>query len=237
MCKKRYNSGKGYKMKRLFDIVASLVGLIVFAPVMLIVAIVVKVTSPGPVLFSQKRLTKGMKEFSIYKFRSMVSNEFREKNTVQIKGSSSEITPIGKFMRKTKIDELPQFWNILKGDMSFIGPRPELPRRLKYYNDRQKEIFLVRSGISSPASIVFSDEEYLMNQVQDPEKFYIEQIMPYKIELNLYYINHQSFLYDIWLIVATLLKIVNRVKNEDVVKDKILLSEKEEMVKKIGVEY
>ena len=237
MCKKRYNSGKGYKMKRLFDIVASLVGLIVFAPVMLVVAIVVKVTSPGPVLFSQKRLTKGMKEFSIYKFRSMVSNEFREKNTVQIKGSSSEITPIGKFMRKTKIDELPQFWNILKGDMSFIGPRPELPRRLKYYNDRQKEIFLVRSGISSPASIVFSDEEYLMNQVQDPEKFYIEQIMPYKIELNLYYINHQSFFYDIWLIVATLLKIVNRVKNEDVVKDKILLSEKEEMVKKIGVEY
>lgn len=224
-------------MKRLFDIVASLVGLILFAPVMLIVAIVVKVTSPGPVLFSQKRLTKGMKEFSIYKFRSMVSNEFREKNTVQIKGSSSEITPIGKFMRKTKIDELPQFWNILKGDMSFIGPRPELPRRLKYYSDRQKEIFLVRSGISSPASIVFSDEEYLMNQVQDPEKFYIEQIMPYKIELNLYYINHQSFFYDIWLIVATLLKIVNRVKNEDVVKDKILLSEKEEMVKKIGVEY
>ena len=237
MCKKRYNSRKGYKMKRLFDIVASLVGLIVFAPVMLIVAIVVKVTSPGPVLFSQKRLTKGMKEFSIYKFRSMVSNEFREKNTVQIKGSSSEITPIGKFMRKTKIDELPQFWNILKGDMSFIGPRPELPRRLKYYSDRQKEIFLVRSGISSPASIVFSDEEYLMNQVQDPEKFYIEQIMPYKIELNLYYINHQSFLYDIWLIVATLLKIVNRVKNEDVVKDKVLLFEKNEIIKKIGVKY
>ena len=224
-------------MKRLFDIVASLIGLIVFAPVMLIVAIIVKVTSPGPILFSQKRLTKGMREFNIYKFRSMVSNELREKNTVQIKGSSSEITPIGKFMRKTKIDELPQFWNILKGDMSFIGPRPELPRRLKYYDDRQKEIFSVRSGISSPASIVFSDEEYLMNQVQDPEKFYIEQIMPYKIELNLYYIEHQSFFYDIWLIIATLLKIVNRVKNEDVVKDRILLAEKDEMVKKIGVEY
>lgn len=224
-------------MKRLFDIVASLIGLIVFSPVMLIVAIIVKMTSPGPVLFSQKRLTKGMKEFNIYKFRSMVSNEFREKNTVQIKGSSSEITPIGKFMRKTKVDELPQFWNILKGDMSFIGPRPELPRRLKYYDDRQKEIFSVRSGISSPASIVFSDEEYLMNQVQDPEKFYIEQIMPYKIELNLYYIEHQSFFYDIWLIIATLLKIVNRVKNEDIVKDEKLLAQKNEMIKKIGVEY
>ena len=224
-------------MKRLFDIVASLIGLIVFSPVMLVVAAIVKVTSPGPILFSQKRLTKGMREFNIYKFRSMVSNELREKNTVQIKGSSSEITPIGKFMRKTKIDELPQFWNILKGDMSFIGPRPELPRRLKYYDKRQKEIFSVRSGISSPASIVFSDEEYLMNQVQDPEKFYIQEIMPYKIELNLYYIEHKSFFYDIWLIIATLLKIVNKVKNEDVVKDKILFSEKDEMIKKIGVEY
>ena len=224
-------------MKRLFDIVASLIGLIVFAPVMLIIAIVVKMTSPGPVLFSQKRLTKGMKEFNIYKFRSMVSNEFREKNTVQIKGSSSEITPIGKFMRKTKLDELPQFWNILKGDMSFIGPRPELPRRLKYYNSKQKEIFSVRSGISSPASIVFSDEEYLMNQVEDPEKFYIEQIMPYKIELNLYYIENQNFFYDICLIIATLLKIINRVKNEDVVKDNKLLAKKEKMVEKIGVEY
>lgn len=224
-------------MKRLFDIVASLIGLIVFAPVMLIIAIVVKMTSPGPVLFSQKRLTKGMKEFNIYKFRSMVSNEFREKNTVQIKGSSNEITPIGKFMRKTKLDELPQFWNILKGDMSFIGPRPELPRRLKYYNSKQKEIFSVRSGISSPASIVFSDEEYLMNQVEDPEKFYIEQIMPYKIELNLYYIENQSFFYDIWLIIATLLKIINRVKNEDVVKDNKFLAKKEKIVEKIGVEY
>lgn len=224
-------------MKRLFDIVASLVGLIIFAPVMLIVAIIVKVTSPGPILFSQKRLTKGMREFNIYKFRSMVSNEFREKNTVQIKGSSGEITPIGKFMRKTKLDELPQFWNILKGDMSFIGPRPELPRRLKYYNSRQKEIFSVRSGISSPASIVFSDEEYLMNQVEDPEKFYIEQIMPYKIELNLYYIENQNFFYDIWLIIATLLKIINRVKNEDIVKDNKLLAKKEKMVEKIGVEY
>lgn len=224
-------------MKRLFDIVASLIGLIIFAPVMLIIAIVVKMTSPGPVLFFQKRLTKGMKEFNIYKFRSMVSNEFREKNTVQIKGSSGEITSIGKFMRKTKLDELPQFWNILKGDMSFIGPRPELPRRLKYYNSKQKEIFSVRSGITSPASIVFSDEEYLMDQVEDPEKFYIEQIMPYKIELNLYYIENQNFFYDIWLIIATLLKIINRVKNEDVVKDNKLLAKKEKMVEKIGVEY
>ncbi|MGL5050356.1 MAG: sugar transferase [Fusobacteriaceae bacterium] len=224
-------------MKRLFDIVAAFLGLTFFLPLMIVVGIIVKITSPGPILFSQKRLTKGMKEFSIYKFRSMTTNKVREKNTVQIKGSSSEITPIGKFLRKTKIDELPQFFNILIGDMSFIGPRPELPRRLKYYDEREKEIFKVRSGISSPASIVFSDEEYLMNQVKDPERFYIEEIMPYKIELNLYYIEHQSFIYDIWLIVATLLKIIGKVKNEDVVKDSELLKRKEIMIKKIGVEY
>lgn len=140
-------------------------------------------------------------------------------------------------MRKTKLDELPQLWNILKGDMNFIGPRPELPRRLKYYTEKQKGIFSVRSGISSPASIVFSDEEYLMNQVEDPEKFYIEQIIPYKIELNLYYIEQQSFLYDICLIIATLLKILNKVKNENIVKYKDLLNKKERIVKSIGVEY
>lgn len=224
-------------MKRLFDIVASFVGLIVFSPVMLIVAVTIKLTSEGPVLFSHKRLTMGMKEFSIYKFRSMVSNENREKNTVQIKGSSSEITKIGKIMRKTKIDELPQLWNILKGDMSFIGPRPELPRRLKYYDERQKGIFKVRSGISSPASIVFSDEEYLMNQVKDPEKFYIEQIMPYKIELNLYYIETRNFFGDIYLIIATFLKILNKVKNEDIVKNKELVCYKDKIQKLIGVEY
>lgn len=224
-------------MKRLFDILGAAFGLIIFSPIMLVVAVIIKISSPGKVLFSQKRLTMGMREFNIYKFRSMRSNEFREKNSVQIKGSSSEITPIGRFIRKTKLDELPQLWNILKGDMSFIGPRPELPRRLKYYNERQKGIFQVRSGISSPASIVFSDEEYLMNQVKDPEKFYIEQIMPYKIELNLYYIKNRSFFGDIYLIIATFLKILNKIKNENIVKDRELLEDKNKIEKLIGVEY
>lgn len=224
-------------MKRVFDFTMALIGLLVLLPVILVVSIAIKVTSPGKILFSQRRLTKGMKEFDIYKFRSMTSNEAREKGAVQIKGNSSEITPIGKFMRKTKLDEIPQLWNILKGDMSFIGPRPELPRRLHHYNERQKGIFAVRSGISSPASIVFSDEEYLMNQVKDPEEFYIKEIMPYKIELNLYYVKTQSFFGDIWLILATVLKIVGKVKNEQVVKDEKLLAEKEKMVAKIGVEY
>jgi lipopolysaccharide/colanic/teichoic acid biosynthesis glycosyltransferase len=224
-------------LKRLFDLTISFIGLLFACPVMAVVAIVIKATSPGPVLFRQKRLTKGMKEFTIYKFRSMRTDFDKDAKGIQLKGTSNAITSVGKIIRKTKLDELPQLFNILKGDMSFIGPRPELPRRLKYYNEWQKEIFQVRSGISSPASIVFSDEEYLMNQVEDPEKFYIEQIMPYKIELNHYYLENQSFIGDIKLIIATLLKIVDKVKNEHIIKDKPLLNKRKKLEESIGVEY
>jgi lipopolysaccharide/colanic/teichoic acid biosynthesis glycosyltransferase len=224
-------------LKRLFDFTMSFVGILFIWPIMAIVAVVIKMTSPGPVLFRQKRLTLGMKEFTIYKFRSMRTDFDKDGQGIQVKGTSSVITPVGKFIRKTKLDELPQLFNILKGDMSFIGPRPELPRRLKYYNEWQKEIFQMRSGISSPASIVFSDEEYLMNQVEDPEKFYLEQIMPYKIELNHYYIENQSFIGDIKLIIATLLKIANKVKNEHIVKDTNLIRKKNNIEELIGVEY
>lgn len=224
-------------LKRLFDIVASFCGIVILLPIMIIVGIIIKVTSPGPILFKQKRLTIGMREFTIYKFRSMRTDFDKEAKGIQVKGSSSAITPIGKIIRKTKLDELPQLFNILIGDMSFIGPRPELPRRLQYYSERDKGIFKVRSGISSPASIVFSDEEYLMNQVKDPEKFYIEQIMPYKIDLNLYYVATRSFWNDIYLIIATFLKIANKVDNSSIVKDKELLDKKKEIEKKIGVEY
>lgn len=224
-------------LKRLFDIVASFCGIVILLPIMIIVGIIIKVTSPGPILFKQKRLTIGMREFTIYKFRSMRTDFDKEAKGIQVKGSSSAITPIGKIIRKTKLDELPQLFNILIGDMSFIGPRPELPRRLQYYSERDKGIFKVRSGISSPASIVFSDEEYLMDQVKDPEKFYIEQIMPYKIDLNLYYVATRSFWNDIYLIIATFLKIANKVDNSSIVKDKELLEKKKEIEKKIGVEY
>lgn len=211
-------------MKRLFDFTMALVGILITWPIMLIVAILIKITSKGSVLFKQKRLTIGMKEFEIYKFRSMRTDYDKDGRGIQTQGSSSAITPIGKFIRKTKLDELPQFFNIIKGDMSFVGPRPELPRRLQYYNESQKEIFRVRSGISSPASIVFSDEEYLMNQVKDPERFYIEQIMPYKIELNKYYVDSQSFWGDIWIIVVTLLKIIKKIDNNKIVNDMTLLT-------------
>jgi len=204
---------------------------------MFLVGISIKLTSKGPVIFKQKRLTKGMKEFTILKFRSMNINFDKEAKGIQVKGNSNAITPIGQFIRKTKLDELPQLFNILVGDMSFIGPRPELPRRLKYYSEGDKKIFMVRSGISSPASIVFSDEEYLMNQVKEPEKFYLEQIMPYKIKLNLYYIKTRSFWNDIFLIIATFLKIINKIEDKSIIKDEQLLLKKEEIKKKAGTEY
>lgn len=224
-------------LKRVFDITVSFLGIIFFLPLMILIGLIIKLTSSGPILFKQKRLTKGAREFTIYKFRSMRTDFDKDAKGIQVKGNSSAITPIGKFIRKTKIDELPQLFNILIGDMSFIGPRPELLRRLKYYSERDKGIFKVRSGISSPASIVFSDEEYLMNQVSDPEKFYIEQIMPYKIELNLYYVENRTFWNDIYLIIATFLKIVDKAKIQWIVKDEILLNKKSELVGKIGVEY
>lgn len=221
-------------MKRLFDFIMSLVGIAITLPFMIIVAILIKTTSKGPILFKQKRLTMGMKEFEIYKFRSMRIDYDKDGKGIQTKGSSSAITPVGKFIRKTKLDELPQFFNIIKGEMSFVGPRPELPRRLQYYTEAQKEMFEVRSGISSPASIVFSDEEYLMEQVNNPEKFYIEQIMSYKIELNKYYAKNQSFMGDIWIIIATILKIIGKVKNEDVVKDDELLAGYKSLLEAVG---
>lgn len=224
-------------IKRIFDIVMSIVGILLLFPIMIVVSILIKVTSRGPILFKQRRLTKDMKEFTIYKFRSMRTDFDKDGKGIQVKGSSNAITPIGKVIRKTKLDELPQLFNILVGDMSFIGPRPELPRRLKYYSEEDKEMFKVRSGISSPASIVFSDEEYLMNQVRDPEKFYIEQIMPYKIKLNRYYVKNRSFWGDIYLIIATFLKILNKVDDKNIVKDCKLLKEKKKIEKIIGVEY
>ena len=224
-------------IKRIFDIVMSIVGILLLFPIMIVVSILIKVTSRGPILFKQRRLTKDMKEFTIYKFRSMRTDFDKDGKGIQVKGSSNAITPIGKVIRKTKLDELPQLFNILVGDMSFIGPRPELPRRLKYYSEEDKEMFKVRSGISSPASIVFSDEEYLMNQVRDPEKFYIEQIMPYKIKLNRYYVKNRSFWGDIYLIIATFLKIINKVDDKSIVKDCKLLEEKKAIEKRIGVEY
>jgi lipopolysaccharide/colanic/teichoic acid biosynthesis glycosyltransferase len=214
-------------VKRTFDVIAASIGVTILFPAMIFIALLVKATSRGPILFKQKRLTMDAREFTIFKFRTMFVDFDKDARGIQIKSSSNAITPLGRILRKTKLDEIPQLFNILLGDMSFVGPRPELPRRLHMYSDAARRIFTLRSGISSPASIVFSDEEFLLEKVSDPEKFYVEQIFPYKIDLNLYYIDHQSFWGDLKIVFLTFAKLIVKLGPELVVKDAELLAKKQ----------
>ena len=193
-------------LKRIFDITLSLFGLIILWPCMLIVAILIKIESKGSVLFKQIRVTKNGKEFKIFKYRTMrVGSDKYSQITV---GKDGRITKIGSFLRKYKLDEIPQLINVLIGDMSLVGPRPEVPKYVALYTDEQKEILKVRAGITDYASIEFSDENDLLALEEEPEKAYIEKIMPKKIELNKKYLSETSVLTDIKIILLTIKKIL-----------------------------
>ena len=193
-------------LKRIFDITLSLFGLIILLPFMLIIAILIKIDSKGPVFFKQIRVTKNGKEFKIFKYRTMrVGSDKYSQITV---GKDDRITKIGSFLRKYKLDEIPQLINVLIGDMSLVGPRPEVPKYVALYTDEQKEILKVRAGITDYASIEFSDENDLLASEEDPEKVYIEKIMPKKIELNKKYLSEVSILTDIKIILLTIKKIL-----------------------------
>ena len=193
-------------LKRIFDITLSLFGLIILLPFMLIIAILIKIDSKGPVFFKQIRVTKNGKEFKIFKYRTMrVGSDKYSQITV---GKDDRITKIGLFLRKYKLDEIPQLINVLIGDMSLVGPRPEVPKYVALYTDEQKEILKVRAGITDYASIEFSDENDLLASEEDPEKAYIEKIMPKKIELNKKYLSKISILTDIKIILLTIKKIL-----------------------------
>ena len=186
--------------KRAFDIVCSLLGLVVLSPLLLVVSLLVAVTSPGGVFFRQERIGKGGKPFRIFKFRSMRKDNVGLKITT---GNDSRITPVGRFLRKSKIDELPQLINVLVGDMSFVGPRPEVADYVDLYTPYQRQVLLVRPGITGLASIRFRNENDLLTASADPNRTYIEEIMPRKIDLDLEYIPHASVFYDIKLIFQT----------------------------------
>ena len=193
-------------LKRIFDITLSLFGLIILLPFMLIIAIFIKIDSKGPVFFKQIRVTKNGKEFKIFKYRTMrVGSDKYSQITV---GKDERITKIGSFLRKYKLDEIPQLINVLIGDMSLVGPRPEVPKYVALYTDEQKEILKVRAGITDYASIEFSDENDLLASEEEPEKAYIEKIMPKKIELNKKYLSEISILTDIKIILLTIKKIL-----------------------------
>ena len=186
--------------KRAFDILCSFLGLTVLSPVLLVVSVLVAVTSPGGVFFRQERIGKDGKPFRIIKFRSMRKDNAGLKITT---GNDSRITPVGRFLRKSKIDELPQLINVLVGDMSFVGPRPEVADYVNLYTPYQRQVLLVRPGITGLASIRFRNENDLLTASDDPNRTYVEQIMPRKIDLDLEYIPHASVFYDIKLIFQT----------------------------------
>ena len=193
-------------LKRIFDTILSLFGLIILLPFMLIIAIFIKLDSKGPVFFKQLRVTKNGREFKIFKYRTMrVGSDKYSQITV---GKDDRITKIGSFLRKYKLDEIPQLINVLIGDMSLVGPRPEVPKYVALYTDEQKEILKVRAGITDYASIEFSNENDLLASEEDPEKAYIKKVMPKKIELNKKYISEISMLTDIKIILLTIKKIL-----------------------------
>ena len=193
-------------LKRIFDITLSLLGLIILLPFMLIIAILIKIDSKGSIFFKQIRVTKGEREFKILKYRTMrVGSDKYSQITV---GKDKRITKIGSFLRKYKLDEIPQLINVLIGDMSLVGPRPEVPKYVALYTDEQKEILKVRAGITDYASIEFSDENDLLASEKNPEEAYIEKVMPKKIELNKKYLSEISVLTDIKIILLTIKKIL-----------------------------
>ena len=194
-------------MKRLFDVVASGLGVMVLSPLFLILAIWIKLDSKGPVFYRQVRVGYKNKDFRIFKFRSMCVGADKG-SLVTIGGHDPRVTRSGYFIRKFKFDELPQLINVFLGDMSLVGPRPEVRHYVDYWTPEQMHVLDVRPGITDPASIKFRNENELMEKAEDPEKYYIEVIMQEKIKLYLEYVEKHSFFYDLGLIFKTFFVIV-----------------------------
>lgn len=194
-------------MKRLFDIVASGLGLIVLSPLFLILTIWIKLDSKGPVFYRQVRVGYKNKDFRIFKFRSMRVGADKG-SLVTIGGRDPRVTKSGYWIRKFKLDELPQLINVFLGDMSLVGPRPEVRHYVDYWTPEQMHVLDVRPGITDPASIKFRNENELMEKAEDPEKYYIEVIMQEKIKLYLEYVEKHNFFYDLGLIFKTFWVIV-----------------------------
>ena len=191
-------------MKRTFDIAASLLGLAVLMPLLIITGLWIVMDSRGGVFYIQKRVGRGGKDFSLYKFRSMYTKS-DSKGLLTVGARDYRITHAGYFIRKYKIDELPQLINVLKGDMSFVGPRPEVRRYVDLYTPEQMKVLSVRPGITDPASIKYYNENSILAAAKDPERYYTDVIMQDKLRINMEYISNRSFFKDIRLIFNTIL--------------------------------
>lgn len=190
-------------LKYIFDRLMALIGLLCLWPVLLIVAILIRIKMPGgPVIFKQKRVGRNGKLFTMYKFRSMTVGHGG--SSVSVAGES-RITPLGAKLRHYKLDELPELWNVLIGDMSFVGPRPDVPGYADQLQGEDRDVLKLRPGITGPASLKYRDEEELLAKQPDPQRYNDEVIFPDKVSLNLYYLHHYSFPKDIQMIFATIL--------------------------------
>ncbi|ACD52028.1 sugar transferase [Clostridium botulinum] len=194
-------------VKRIFDFVCSTLGIIILSPIFILLSIMIKTGSDGPVFFKQIRVGEDGKDFEILKFRTMVVDAEKLGKQITV-GNDNRITKIGSFLRKYKLDELPQLINVFKGDMSLVGPRPEVPRYVNMYNEEQRKVLEVKPGITDLASIRYKDENALLGKAENPEEFYINTIMPDKLALNLEYINKSNVFFDIYIIVKTILKCI-----------------------------
>ena len=174
-------------MIRLFDLFFSFIGVLIASPFLLFIAIAIKLTSRGPVIFSQKRVGKNNNDFNVFKFRTMIINSDK-KSLITIGGRDSRITKIGFFLRKYKLDELPQLVNVLVGQMSLVGPRPEVRKYVNLYSESQLKVLNIRPGITDWASIMFRNENDLLEKSSDPELYYMNSIVPEKILLNQRYV-------------------------------------------------
>lgn len=192
---------------RLLDIVLSLLGLIFLLPIFLILAVWMKFDSQGSIFFRQIRVGKDGKGFRIYKFRTMIVNA-EKMGIITIGERDPRITNSGYFLRKYKLDELPQLINVLKGEMSFVGPRPEVRKYVEMYNQEQLKILTVKPGITDYASIEYINEDEILGKSSDPEKTYIEEIMPQKIKYNMKYINNKTVIEYFKIIFLTIIKII-----------------------------
>lgn len=189
-------------MKRFFDLFFSFFGLMIFSPILLIIGILIACTSTGGVFYRQVRVGKGNMDFKIYKFRTMKVNSDKL-GLLTVGGRDPRITRIGYYLRKYKLDELPQLINVLLGDMSFVGPRPEVRKYVNLYSEEQREVLKVRPGITDLASIEYRGENDILSKQSEPNKYYIEVIMPHKLKINLEYLENRSLKKDIGVILKT----------------------------------
>lgn len=198
---------KELKLKRAFDIICSLIMIIILSPVLIILSVMIKLDSKGPVLFKQVRVTTYGRKFKIWKFRTMVNNAYKLGTQVTTKGDA-RITRMGHLLRKVRLDELPQLFNVLKGDMSFVGTRPEVPKYTAHYTEEMMATFLLPAGVTSRTSIEYKDEEKLLENVENADDVYINEVLPAKMVYNLREIEKFSFLRDVSTMIKTVIAVI-----------------------------